>query len=209
MSPGIHVIWRWQVTGSPDLGRIQAGVVDEVGAHYAWSMYAYVNGGGPQRSVRQAGASDTLAMGRLLTVTGTAATIAEYRTVSPFSGAWRGANGLRYAMGHHPNGATGPLSLAMENAAALRALGRVAGIAGVGLSLIDAGQHLRQGNRSAAAKSGLDAAFGVAGTAGGPYGSGAAVLYFGVDMTVGWPAVGRQINEHPMMTGVTPSPLLF
>jgi RHS repeat-associated protein len=155
------------------------------------------------------GSSDITSMGRLLTVAGTSSTIAEYGTVSPFSGAWRGANGQWNRAGWGGNGSTAGRSLAMSNARALRGLGRVVGIAGIGLSLIEGGQHLRQGERGAAAKSGLDAAFGGVGTFGGPYGAGAATIYFGIDMTMGWPAFGRQATRHPMITGVTPAPFLF
>jgi hypothetical protein len=32
-----------------------------------------------------------------------------------------------------------------------------------------------------------------AGTFGGPYGAAAGTVYFGVDMTVGWPYVGQEL----------------
>jgi RHS repeat-associated protein len=144
------------------------------------------------------------AMSRLLTVAGTASTIAEYSTVSPLTGAWRGANGLRYAAGHHPNGATGPLSLAAENAGVLRGLGRVLGAAGIAMSIGRGYQAYERGDRLDVVKCAFDAGFGAAGTFGGPHGAAAATVYFGVDMTVGWGAVGRQASDHPMITGVTP-----
>lgn len=38
----------------------------------------------------------------------------------------------------------------------------------------------------------------------GPYGFAANAIYSGVDMTVGWPAMGRTALDHKVMTGFSP-----
>lgn len=90
----------------------------------------------------------------------------------------------------------------------VRGLGRVLGVAGIALSVGQGYQAYERGDNLGVVKSGLDAGFGAGGTFGGPYGAGAATVYFGVDMTVGWPAASRQIVKRPVITGVTP-PFLF
>jgi hypothetical protein len=136
-------------------------------------------------------------MSRLLTVGGTASTIAGYNSVSPFSGAWRGANGLRYAAGHHPNGATEPLSLAKRNAAAWARLGKVLGAAGYVYGGFQTVNAYRQGGATAAIKPGVDTLFGIASTHGGVPGLVVGGIYFGVDATIGWDQVGHNLATMP------------
>jgi RHS repeat-associated protein len=146
------------------------------------------------------------ALGRILSAGGIASSISEYRTVSPLTGAWRGANGQMLRPGWGGNGATASRSLAMERAGALGRFGKILGGAGMVVSIVQGAQAYKRGDKPGVIKATIDLGFGAAGTFGGPYGAGASAVYFGVDATVGWPAVSRQVNNHPMIT-VTPSPL--
>lgn len=141
--------------------------------------------------------SNETAMSNVLSVGSSASTFASYRIVSPMDGSWLGKNGIRYAAGHHPNGATGPLSLAKENAASLARLGKVLGIAGYCYSGFQTVRAYREGGARAAIKPGVDTLFGVIGTHGGPWGAGAGAIYFGVDMTYGWERLASEAAQMP------------
>ncbi len=98
-------------------------------------------------------------------------------------------------MGWPGNRFTGARSAAIGRAGALSLLSKIIGVAGAGFNVVQGVQSVRQGDNAAAAKSGVDAAMGVVGSFGGPVGAVAGGVYFGVDVTIGWPRVGRELMK--------------
>jgi RHS repeat-associated protein len=137
--------------------------------------------------------NDTKVFGNVLTACSTAGSVGEYSNVA--NGMWRGANGEWYRMGWGGNGTTAGRSIATRTASGFRVLGRVAGVAGMGISGYQAYNAFSQGNNKAGAKYTVDFVMGGVGTFGGPYGAAAGVVYFGVDATVGWDRVGREVSK--------------
>ena len=84
-------------------------------------------------------------------------------------------------------------SAALSYAKGFNVLGRAAGLLGAGLSFYQMSNAFSQGRNAEGRKFALDGGMGLVGTLGGPYGAAAATVYFGVDMTVGWPYVGHQL----------------
>ena len=148
---------------------------------------------------------DNRAMSGALNIAGAAGTFGS-RYIYQEGVFWRGTNGLASTkmFGPGPNQYTGARSIAINKAGALTKLGKVAGIAGYTLSGIQTVQAYRQGGLRAAVKPGVDTAFGVLGTHGGPWGAGASGVYFGVDMTIGWPKMGQTALDHKVITGTPP-----
>jgi RHS repeat-associated protein len=153
-------------------------------------------------------ASDRLVSGAL-NVTGAAASLNRYRTLNPAETSWRGFNGGSNRIGWGGNGSTGGRSLAVTKAGAFKVLGRAAGGLGMALSLGQGYQAYQRGDRGGVVKSGFDLGFGAAGTFGGPYGAAASGVYFGVDMTVGWPKMAETALERKVITGFPKPVLLF
>ena len=130
------------------------------------------------------------AVSSMLNICGAASSYGQYSNRS--GEAWRGANGKWNRIGWGGNGSTGARSLALERAGAFRVLGKSMFYVGMGISAVQGGQSLLQGNYGGAAKSGLDITMGRVGLM-GPWGAAASGIYFGVDMTVGWPYVGQEL----------------
>jgi RHS repeat-associated protein len=95
-----------------------------------------------------------------LNVTGAAASLNQYRTVNAAETSWRGFNGQPNRMGWGGNGSTGARSLALTNARAFKALGRVAGVAGIGISGYQAYGAFNRGQNREGAKHSVDAVMG-------------------------------------------------
>lgn len=85
-------------------------------------------------------------------------------------------------------------AMPFERAAGYKLLGRTMFVVGAGFSAYQGVQAYRRGDNAAAAKSGLDIAMGGVGLM-GPVGATASVLYFGVDMTVGWDQLLRTASK--------------
>ena len=148
-------------------------------------------GGGHRRTSRQP--TDLKVFGNVLTACSTAGSAGEYSNVA--NGMWRGANGVWYPMSWGGNGVTAGRSLAVRTASGFRGLGRAAGVVGMGISGYQAFSAFNQGNNRAGAKYTVDFVMGGVSTFGGPYGAAVGVVYFGVDATVGWDRVGREISK--------------
>jgi RHS repeat-associated protein len=132
---------------------------------------------------------------RMFTIMGMAATASRYYYVNEAETAWRGLDGVMHPVtGYHPNGATGRRALAFEKAGAFRTAGRVVGVISIGISSYQAYSAFAEGDNSSGAKYSVDAVMGGVSFA-GPYGAAAAGVYFGVDMTIGWPRVGRGLTQ--------------
>lgn len=147
------------------------------------------------------------AMSGILSVASSAASVGQYSTYRPGM-YWRGINGVRYASmsGKGPNQYTGPRSLAIEKAAALSRLAKVAGSAGYILSGIQTVQSYRRGDNDAATKHGVDALMGVLATHGGVPGAVAGGTYFVVDLTGGFEPVpgglpAGELHTNPGLRG--------
>jgi RHS repeat-associated protein len=139
----------------------------------------------------QGSAKDAKAISGMLNICGATSSYGQYSSVS--NGMWRSTlNGKSYPLSWGGNGATGARSLATEYAGALRVLGKSMFYAGSIISTVQGGQSLLQGNYGGAAKSGLDITMSRVGLM-GPWGATASGIYFGVDMTVGWPYVGQEL----------------
>jgi len=137
----------------------------------------------------------TRAVTGALNVCGAAASFGQYSKLS--GGMWRGANGKWYSMRWGGNQYTGARSGVFAEAGGLRVLGNVAGLIGIGFSASNLYSSVRSGDTPGAAKSGVDISMGGVGMFGGPVGATASAVYFGVDMTVGWPAVGKAVAPTP------------
>ena len=73
--------------------------------------------------------------------------------------------------------------------------GKVAFFVAAGVSTIDAISNLYRGNYGAAVKNGVDVAFGALGVYGGPPGFIISIVYFGIDQTIGWDNVGKEMAD--------------
>jgi hypothetical protein len=102
-------------------------------------------------------------------------------------GYWKG-NGNWYPKTWGGNQWTGGKLSALANARAFKLFGRVAFYAGAANTLYQ--YHV---DNISGTKAVFDIGFGAVGTFGGAYGFAANVVYTGVDMTVGWPVVGRTV----------------
>jgi len=100
-------------------------------------------------------------------------------------GYWRAPGYGFYPKTFNGNGSTGGKLAVLSRARAFKLFGRVAFFVGFANTV----SQLHSGNISRA-RAVYDTGFGALGTFGGPFGFGANVIYTGVDMTVGWPAVG-------------------
>jgi len=103
-------------------------------------------------------------------------------------GYWRAPGYGWYRKSWGGNGSTGGKLQVLSRARAFRFFGRAAFAVGV----LNTGYQYYQGNISGT-RAIFDIGFATAGTLGGPWGFGANVVYTGVDMTVGWRAVGNVV----------------
>jgi RHS repeat-associated protein len=122
-------------------------------------------------------------VGDLAAIYGQAAGL-EYGFVN--GGMWRGINGKWYRLGWGGNQWTGARMVATRAAGTFKVVSRVSFFAGAANSFY----QYYDGNISGT-KTAFDIAFSAVGTFGGGYGFAANAVYAGVDLTVGWPAVGR------------------
>ena len=129
---------------------------------------------------------------------GNAASATQYAIAGP--GYWLAANGKYYPMSWGGNQWTGPRAGALADSRAAGAIGKVAFGAGV---LVSGYNIYNNPTGGVVAKESLNTAVGVIGIYGGPWGAGAAGLYFAVDMSIGWDAVGRAyVNGGPYEMGL-------
>jgi len=162
----------------------------------AWTRWSYVqlqlDTGKSSELPRRPADRGANAISGMLNICGAASSYGQYSSVS--NGMWRSTlNGKSYPLSWGGNGATGARSLIKNTAGAFRLLGKAAGVLGMGMSLTQGVQAYRQGDKAEVATRGLDFVMGGVGTFGGPYGAAAGAVYFGVDMTVGWPYVGQEL----------------
>ncbi|HYV03683.1 MAG TPA: RHS repeat-associated core domain-containing protein, partial [Blastocatellia bacterium] len=138
---------------------------------------------------------DISAVGGMLNIASTAATVGQYSNVNPRTGAWKGftKQGPKWFRSGFPGNQYVSRSAALSYAKGFNVLGRAAGLLGAGLSFYQMSNAFSQGRNAEGRKFALDGGMGLVGTLGGPYGAAAATVYFGVDMTVGWPYVGHQL----------------
>jgi RHS repeat-associated protein len=129
-------------------------------------------------------------VGRDSTIFGTLAGIGERMNTRP--GYWRGLNGqwFRISSKFWGNQHTGSKLDALLRGKAFRLTGRFLFFAGAA----NTAYQYRNGNISGT-KACFDLCFSAAGTFGGPPGMAANAVYSGVDMTVGWPRVGQEMQK--------------
>jgi len=115
-------------------------------------------------------------------------------------GHWRGLNNQwipESKVNFYGNGATGSKYEALGRARGFRLFGRAAFVVGAANTWYQYHQGHISGTKAA-----FDIGFGAVGTLGGPYGFAANTIYTGVDMTVGWPAVGQTAINRKVITGM-------
>lgn len=139
-----------------------------------------------RRETKPSSPRDANAISGMFNVCGATASYGQYSSVNAAGTAWRsGVNNNWYSMRWGGNGATGARSVAQGSADAFSLLGKSMFYLGASISAVQGVQAYRQGNYGRTAKSALDIVMGRVALA-GPQGAAAGVLYFGVDMTVGW-----------------------
>lgn len=129
-------------------------------------------------------------VGRDTTIFGTFVGIGERMNIRP--GFWRGLNGqwFRIDTKFWGNQHTGSKLDAISRGKAFKFAGKFLFFVGAANTAF----QFQQGNISGT-KACVDLCFSAAGTFGGPPGMAANVIYSGVDMTVGWPAVGHELQK--------------
>ena len=118
-----------------------------------------------------------------------------YTSVKQYSnvvnGQWQGKNGIWKSLSWTGNQYNGSRSIAVENASAFNALGKKIFILSTGISIIQGGIALSNGDTGGAKKSGLDIIMSGVGTFGGPWGAGISGTYFFID--------NARPNPHPAL----------